>query len=312
MVEYSQSSPWRQAESFSKPRRRSGGPNSGVSPAFRAGGAPSGPNPSANLAGHWKDWSKSFEIMAVSAGAESSVLKGEMKAIDPVVARAVHALGHSPSAIVTDIDGTISPIVPRPEDAFVLPGASEALRRLARRLSLVAVVTAREVAVARRMVGVEQLTYVGNYGLSQSQAAADKAPFDTAVIALQPLLTRFPCITLEHKGAGLAIHYRNCADRPAVRAQALRLCEPFVSRGELRVQEGKQVVELVPAWLPDKGTAVAALLAQHGIRGVVYLGDDLSDIAVFRELARRRDAGELASLCIGVIDAETDPAVAAS
>jgi trehalose-phosphatase len=69
--------------------------------------------------------------------------------------------------------------------------------------------------------------------------------------------------------------------------------------------EGKQVIELVPAALPDKGTAVRNLLEERGIDGVVYLGDDISDIAVFRELASLREGQGYHALTIAVVDAET-------
>ncbi|MBV9580157.1 MAG: trehalose-phosphatase, partial [Chloroflexi bacterium] len=66
---------------------------------------------------------------------------------------------------MTDIDGTISPMVARPEEAMVLPRAREALIGLSQRLRVVAVVTGRSVDDARHMVDVDGLTYIGNHGL---------------------------------------------------------------------------------------------------------------------------------------------------
>ena len=93
-----------------------------------------------------------------------------MSALDGVVEDALLVLEGGASGLITDIDGTISPIVPRPEDAVVSAEARDALARLARSLSLVAVVTAREESVARAMVGVDGLAYVGNYALDDSFA----------------------------------------------------------------------------------------------------------------------------------------------
>jgi trehalose 6-phosphate phosphatase len=65
---------------------------------------------------------------------------------------------------------------------------------------------------------------------------------------------------------------------------------------------------LVPIRLPDKSNAVTRLLRERDIQGVVYLGDDLGDVPVFQQIARRRSQG-LPSLGVAVIDSETHPAV---
>jgi trehalose 6-phosphate phosphatase len=67
------------------------------------------------------------------------------------------------------------------------------------------------------------------------------------------------------------------------------------------------VVEVVPRALPDKGTAFAMLMRDEAILGSIFIGDDLADTAIFREIRRRRSEG-LPGLAIGVVDAET-PAV---
>jgi len=81
--------------------------------------------------------------------------------IEAVCCRARAVLREGPSAILTDVDGTISGIVPRPEDARVAPAVRDSLERLAKGLALVAVITARAEETARRMVGAPGLTYVG-------------------------------------------------------------------------------------------------------------------------------------------------------
>src|SRR5207245_6613486 len=77
----------------------------------------------------------------------------------------VRLLGKPRAGLITDIDGTISPIMARPEEAIVLPEAREALIGLKDLLAMVAVMTGRGVADARAMVGVDGLIYVGNHGL---------------------------------------------------------------------------------------------------------------------------------------------------
>ena len=214
----------------------------------------------------------------------------------------------TPSALITDIDGTISPIVARPEDARVSPLAKAALEVLTHKLALVGVVTAREEAVARRMVGIDGLTYVGNYALAATALNEASPQIERAKALAQAEIVAMPCVTLEDKGITFALHYRNCEDAD-LRERLLSLVQPIAAACGLKVLEGKQVVELAPRELPDKGTAIARLAEERGIRGLVYLGDDLSDVAVFREIARRRREDGLPGVGIAVIDAETDAAV---
>jgi trehalose 6-phosphate phosphatase len=226
-----------------------------------------------------------------------------MNAIDVAVERALSILRRAPAAFVTDIDGTISAIVSRPEDASVEEPTRDGLRRLARRLALVAVITAREEAVARSMVGVESLTYVGNYALNNGSVPWDlNDGVERLKAAVRPLLLQLPCVTLEEKGIAFSLHYRNCIEE-GVRERLLSGIRSVANVSGAKLLEGKQVIEVVPASLPDKGVALARLLDAHSIDGVVFTGDDLSDIDAFREVRRR------SGLAIAVVDRETPVAV---
>ena len=83
---------------------------------------------------------------------------------------AAQALSARPSGLVTDLDGTISPIASAPEDAYVLPGCRRALETLRRRLDVVAVVSGRSVDEARRLLDVDSIVYLGNHGLDSRPA----------------------------------------------------------------------------------------------------------------------------------------------
>ena len=232
-----------------------------------------------------------------------------MNAVDIAVSRAAEVLAAAPAALVSDVDGTISRIVSRPEAAVVSAGVQASLRCLAHELALVAVITAREEAAARRMVGVEELTYVGNYALDGATAAdIGEEPLAAAKAAVRPLLGSFPCVTLEDKGVAFSLHYRNCEDE-TVPGRLLAVVEPLAEATGARVLHGKQVIELVPRALPNKWGAVERLLQERGISGVVYLGDDLGDIAVFRGILRRRAETGLPGLAVAVVDEETDSTV---
>ena len=223
--------------------------------------------------------------------------------------RAGEVLASVPAALITDIDGTISAIVSRPEEAVVTDDVRRSLEALSSRLAMVAVVTAREEAVARRMVGVDSLTYVGNYALDGSARSGDgPVSFGPLLLAIRPMLDELPCVTIEEKGIGVSFHYRNCEEDDA-RERLLAALTPLATAAGMHAIEGKQVVELVPAGLPDKGAAIAQLIESHSITGIVYLGDDLSDIPVFEEISRRRLEEDLPGIGIAVVDGETPQAV---
>ena len=232
-----------------------------------------------------------------------------MSSIDEVVERAIAVLAQRPSALVTDVDGTLSRIVARPEDAYVSVAARRALERLKPRLDLLAVVTGREHEVARRMVGIEDLKYVGSYALSDTvlpEGTLEKIAYARAEV--EPYLERLPGVSLETKDVSFALHYRNSPNAYETRSRIITLLEPIAAQAEAKLLEGKLVVEVAPKALPDKGTAFAALMHDASIVGAIFVGDDLADTTIFREIRRRRTQG-LPGLAIGVIDEETPPSV---
>jgi trehalose 6-phosphate phosphatase len=249
----------------------------------------------------------------MSRGTQSPRTSGAQAPLTPhlasVLDRCLRALEDRPAALITDIDGTISRIAARPDDAYVEPVARSALAGLARTLDLVAVVTAREQPKAERMVGAGGVTYVGNYGLVPGTRIDGLDGIVRARREAEPHLAGIPCTELEDKGVSFSVHYRNCDDADAVRVTLLDLLSPLATSANARLVEGKKVVELVPLQLPGKRNAFVHLIDEHGIRGLVYLGDDLSDVMVFNEIRGRREAGGLNGLGIAVTDGESDPGV---
>jgi trehalose 6-phosphate phosphatase len=85
------------------------------------------------------------------------------------------------SAILCDIDGTLAPIVARPQDAAVPAHPRQLLETLARRYALVACVSGRRATDARRMVGVDSILYLGNHGLERLEPGAEAPELDPAI-----------------------------------------------------------------------------------------------------------------------------------
>jgi trehalose 6-phosphate phosphatase len=226
------------------------------------------------------------------------------------------ALAQRPFGLATDIDGTISPIVRTPDVAAVTPLCRRYLEQISQRVEVVAVISGRAPEVARRLVGVEDLVYVGNHGLSwwrrgQEETLGEAVPYETMIReAKEELAIRLdlPGLILEDKGPILAFHYRLCADHEGTRRAILAALARWETRG-LRVREGRMVFELAPPVDIDKGTALARLTETYRLASVLYLGDDLTDVDAFRVLRTWRHGGKVGGAAIAVANPESGPKV---
>jgi trehalose 6-phosphate phosphatase len=224
-----------------------------------------------------------------------------------------------PSGLLTDVDGTISRITRHTTDATVTSAARRSLTRLTRELDLVAVVTGRAVERARRMVGVETASYVGNHGLEwlregivQTEPAAEAArPLLVDALAAVHAVVPPHELVVEDKRVSLAIHYRLSSDPPAIEQRVLGAVRPFAEAGKLRLIEGALVANLLPALRIDKGEATRRLVEQHGLRAVAFFGDDVTDLDAFRALHALRAEGSVQTLAVGVGSVEGPPGVRA-
>lgn len=221
--------------------------------------------------------------------------------------------------VVTDMDGTISPIALRPEDAQVTPRARDLLRQLHRRIALVAVVSGRAAADVHAKVGLPELVYVGNHGLERwrdgeieivPEAAAARTPLAAAAAELRPKL--LPGMQLEDKGVTLAIHYRLADDPAAAQALFAPLVRTAAASYGLAAFEGRMIFELRPSLEIDKGTIFRRLVAEYALDAAVYLGDDTTDADALQTARALREAGTCYALAVGVASAETPDVVRAA
>jgi trehalose 6-phosphate phosphatase len=180
------------------------------------------------------------------------------------------------SAILLDVDGTLAPIVPRPELASV-PGETRAeLRRLVQRYALVACVSGRTGADARRVTGVDGPVYVGVHGLELAPDAEQwRGPLHEFAESVS-----WP---VEDKGLAVVFHYREVEDEEEALAQLRGVAARATALG-LDARFGRKVLEVRPPVRADKGTAVRSLLDERGVRRALYAGDDTTDLDAFRGL----------------------------
>jgi trehalose 6-phosphate phosphatase len=182
------------------------------------------------------------------------------------------------AALLLDVDGTLAPIVERPEDARVPDAARAELRRLAAAYALVACVTGRPDDVARQLVGVDGLAIVGEHGFGLDPASAvwaDRIHAWADGVA-------WPA---ERKRLAVTFHYRGHPHPDRAEAELRQLAAAAAGEG-FRPRWGRKVLEVVPPVDADKGTAVRSLLASRPeVRAALYAGDDTTDADAFRGLA---------------------------
>ncbi len=234
---------------------------------------------------------------------------GSIAAVEPLLADPAAA------AILCDLDGTLAPIVARPELAAVPDAARVALARIADRYAIAAVVTGRRATVAREIVGLEKLTYIGNHGfellLPNSPEARDAPELGPNGRAAAEFADRLDAaeleaagLRLEDKGPIVALHWRGAADEPGAEALSERIAGEGAGEG-LIIHRGRKVLELRPPGRVDKGTAVESLLLGSPATAALYAGDDRTDLDAFSALDRLAASSRLrTAVRIGIASAE--------
>lgn len=226
--------------------------------------------------------------------------------LDAAIGVARDALAAEPAGVLTDFDGTLSGIVGDPADARLADGASDALATLAERLAVVAIITGRAASDARSHADVPGVLVVGNHGVEWLEAGTDVAtePPDAPAVAarLDAVLDglRTPRgVVVERKGLSATVHYRNATDPGRVRAAILAHVSAAAAH-DVEVREGRMSVELRPRDLGNKGRAAREIVERYGLRGVLVLGDDLTDLDMFAAVADLRDRGAVRGAIVAV------------
>jgi trehalose-phosphatase len=208
--------------------------------------------------------------------------------------------------LLSDYDGTLTPIVDRPELAILPQETRKLLRTLAKnRRYTVGIVSGRALLDLKSNVSLEGIIYAGNHGLEieglgstfLEPIAEEMRPF--LQMMKQALLATFKGIKgvfVEDKGLTISVHYRSVEDGEEryVMDAFSRVTDPLHLTGRVKITQGKKVYEIRPPVDWDKGKAIAWLIAKcKVVRGSggelpIYLGDDLTDEDGFKVIERNK------------------------
>jgi trehalose-phosphatase len=215
-------------------------------------------------------------------------------AIHSGIQRAEHVL------VATDFDGTLAPIVARPEMARLTESDRQVLKTIAGNPEFsVAIVTGRQMEEIRDLVQIDGAYYAANYGMEIDgpnsfrfrEPTGERARSLIAALApeLDKAVSDISGAVVENKTLSITVHHRNVEPElvSVVSHRVRALTDPGVSAGTIRVREGnRKAIEVVPTDANDKGKAIGLILDRIGEIGArpwpIYLGDDVMDEDGFR------------------------------
>jgi trehalose 6-phosphate phosphatase len=203
-------------------------------------------------------------------------------------------------AVFLDYDGTLTPIVSRPEDALLSPHNREIVRALAERCT-VAIISGRDRPDVQELVGLDNLIYAGSHGFDIAGPGGRSiqndmgAGFSDLLLRVQKRLEQelagIEGSLIEPKKSSVAVHYRLVPDEEGRQRIKDVVDGILADHSDLRNKPGKMVWDIQPEIDWDKGKAVLWLLEALGLDSPdvlpMYLGDDITDEDAFRALKGR-------------------------
>ncbi len=219
-----------------------------------------------------------------------------------------------------DIDGTLSPIAPTPDEARLYPGIA-ALLEEARAYATIAILTGRAIEQGAAMINLEGVTYIGTHGVEWCEGLPASHPVqinpraqpflalskELLDIAEQRLADQ-PGILIERKRLGGSVHYRLAPQPEQTRELILQILREPAAARNFYLSEGKRVID-IKAHLPlNKGTELESFVQRSELTGIIFAGDDRTDLDAVLAIEHLRRQG-LQAASVVVQAADTLPAL---
>lgn len=203
---------------------------------------------------------------------------------------------HKQLAIFLDYDGTMTPIVSRPDLAILDETMRQTLKELAK-IHTVAIISGRDRGDVEALVGVSDMFYAGSHGydiagpggrsFQNNEAESFISSIDQVERELTAELQEIDGALIERKRYGVAAHYR-LVDEKEIDKFIAAVEKVRHRHANLRITKGKKVFEFQPKINWNKGKALNWLLECLGLDGEevlpFYIGDDVTDEDAFKAL----------------------------
>jgi trehalose 6-phosphate phosphatase len=181
--------------------------------------------------------------------------------------------------VAFDFDGTLAPIVDRPEDAAMRPRTRRLLAAVSRRYPVVVISGRARTDIRARLGGIGVRQVIGNHGIEPAHATDRLArQVRKWIPPLRARLAPFQGVRIEDKGYSVAVHYRTSRRKRLARQAIL---EAASSLERVRIIGGKMTLNILPEGAPHKGIAIEQARSRLACDTIIYVGDDETDEDVF-------------------------------
>jgi trehalose 6-phosphate phosphatase len=207
------------------------------------------------------------------------------------------------AGIFLDYDGTLSDIVPRPDQARPAAGVAALLEQLAREFRFVSVVSGRATPELADWLG-PKVDIWGVHGAQHSvggrtEWSPSATPHlekmtevrDAARAALRS--KGLPEDLVEDKDLVVALHYRAAADPDAAQTALEQIANDLAEEFGVVRADGRKVIELRPPVEMSKASVILDKARELDFRAVLFAGDDLVDLPAFDAVDELSRAGAL-------------------
>ncbi len=197
--------------------------------------------------------------------------------------------------IVSDFDGTLSQFVDQAEDASITPENEQAIDALLPLVTVFALVSGRTAADLHSRFARPFIVYYGNHGMEFLRAGETNSPITIDPqaqeweVRIRRLLSNLalpdiPGVYIENKRVTASIHYRQAAHPTLAAARIENRLRPLTEHYGLLLVPGNHIWEIRPPIMINKGSALCAIVLSHHLDGVIFLGDDETDLAAMKML----------------------------
>ncbi|KAJ0241504.1 Trehalose-phosphate phosphatase B [Hirschfeldia incana] len=223
-----------------------------------------------------------------------------------------------------DYDGTLSPIVEDPDKAYITHEMREVVKNVALNFPT-AIVTGRSIDKVRGFVRLNEIYYAGSHGMDIEgptnenaygennqgvlfQPAREFVPMIEKVFKILEEKTKWiPGAMVENNKFCLSVHFRR-VDEKRWTALAEQVKSVIIDYPQLKLTQGRKVLEIRPTIKWDKGKALNFLLKSLGFEKSedvvpVYIGDDRTDEDAFKVL---RERGQGFGILVSKVPKETN------